>query len=215
MMEHGQAQRARWTHRSWRTAGAGLCTAATLILFLAAGEAVAATGEWQAGGRLGAAWLDSSGIGPALETYLRRGLSESFDLDVQVLTSLHPFQSDSKVTLDGTSVPLSVRAAPGWALTVSPGLVYRWDVLRAIPYIGAGIGAYAFGEGVGGRAANDTRKGESLLQFGASGRIGLDYLLSRSLVSSVQASAHVVVADGSLRMPWFEVGFGLGHSWGW
>jgi len=171
------------------------------VLFLA-GEACAAPGQWQAGGRLGVAWLDGAGLGPSVESYLRRGLGESVDFDLQILTSLHPFQPDSKLMEPDAAATSDL----AWQLTVAPGVIYRWDVLRVIPYIGAGLGFYS------GHGADSS---QDLAQFGASGRLGVDYLLNRDVVLSVQTSAHFVLADSAVQLPWFQVGFGLGHAWGW
>jgi hypothetical protein len=159
-------------------------------------------GQWQAGGRLGAAALDGAGVGPSVEAYLRHGVTESIDLDLQVLTSLHPFQSASKsaVTVDGSA------SRPAWALALAPGVLYRWDVLRTIPYAGVAVGVYEWG-GVD-RALNRA-------QFGGSARLGLDYLLTRDVFLSVQTSAHFVLADDAVRLPYFQVGVGAGHAWGW
>lgn len=164
-------------------------------------DALAAPGQWQAGARLGMAWLEGAGLGPSLDGYVRTGLSESIDLDVFILGSLHPFQPESKM--------LQIRQssdAAAWQLAVAPGVTYRWDVLRAVPYVGAGVGVYTGGGSALSHGVPD---------FGASLRVGLDYLASRSVVASVQASAHAVLDEGSLSLPWFQVGVGLGHAWGW
>jgi hypothetical protein len=165
--------------------------AAGLALCCSVMRAQAAEGAWQAGARLGVAWLHQPGLGPALDAYVRRGVSESLDLDLQVLGSFHPFQLDSK-SRAGVS-----EKRPPWALGIVPGISYRWDVFQLVPYAGLGVGFYSSAGG----------------QFGASGRVGLDYLLSRSVVLSVQASAHVVSAEGLI--PWLQFGVGAAHSWGW
>jgi hypothetical protein len=162
-------------------------------------DARAASGQWQAGGRLGAAWLSGGGVGPSLEAYLRSGLSESLDFDLQILTSIHPFQADSNSDLAPT------KATTPWALGIAPGLIYRWDVFQFVPYAGFGLGFYSWNNAVTESAGG---------QFGASGRVGLDYLLSRSVILSVQASVHVVVSDG-LQVPWLQLGVGAAHAWGW
>jgi hypothetical protein len=164
-------------------------------------RASAAEGQWQAGGRLGAAVLDGAGIGPSLEAYLRHGITESIDLDLQVLTSLHPFQSTSK-----SAVAVDDASRPAWALALAPGVLYRWDVLRTIPYAGVAVGIYEWG-GVD-RELNRA-------QFGGSVRLGLDYLLTRDVFLSAQTSAHFVLADNGVRLPYFQVGVGAGHAWGW
>ncbi len=148
------------------------------------------------------AWLDGPELGPSMEAYLRHGLSDSFDLDLQVLTSAHPFQPDSK---SPPQVDAVTPALP-WALGVSSGLVYRWDVLRTIPYAGMSVGVYEW-HGVDA-ALNGA-------QFGASARLGVDYLLTRDVVLSVQASAHCVLADSDVRFPWLQLAVGAGYVWGW
>lgn len=138
-------------------------------------------------------------MGPALEGYLRAGLSESLDFDLQILTSAHPFQADSN------SDPAQPKAETPWALGIAPGLIYRWDVFQFVPYAGFGLGFYSWNNAVSESAGG---------QFGASGRVGLDYLLSRSVILSVQASVHVVFSDG-LQVPWLQLGVGAAHAWGW
>lgn len=138
-------------------------------------------------------------MGPALEGYLRAGLTESLDFDLQILSSIHPFQADSNPEL------AQPKAETPWALGIAPGLLYRWDVFQFVPYAGFGLGFYSWNNAVSESAGG---------QFGASGRVGLDYLLSRSVILSVQASVHVVVSDG-LQVPWLQLGVGAAHAWGW
>jgi hypothetical protein len=148
-----------------------------------------------------------------MELYLRRGLTDSLELDVQVLGSLHPFQADAKTqatTASGMSSGVSSPATP-WAFGVVPGISYRWDVFRVVPSAGIGIGFYS-GHSPSWNSAVSSSVGG---QFGASGRVGLDYLLNRSVVLSVQASAHVVNADSFVRVPWVQIGLGAAHAWGW
>jgi hypothetical protein len=177
-----------------------LCSViAAALLWSWAGSARAASGQWQAGGRLGAAWLSGAGIGPSLEGYLRTGLTEGLDFDLQILTSVHPFQADSNSDRGAS------KAETPWALGIAPGLLYRWDVFQFVPYAGFGLGFYSWNNAVSESAGG---------QFGAAGRVGLDYLLSRSVILSVQASVHVVISDG-LQVPWLQLGVGAAHAWGW
>lgn len=179
--------------------------------------AAAAAGQWQGGGRLGVAWLSEASIGPSLELYLRRGLTDSLELDVQVIGSVHPFvtqpfQADSKTRAAPSEISAGVSSpATAWALGVVPGLSYRWDVFRVVPSAGIGIGFFS-GHSPSWNSAVTSSVGG---QFGASGRVGLDYLLNRSVVLSVQASAHVVNAESFLRVPWVQIGLGAAHAWGW
>lgn len=164
--------------------------------------ALAAAGQWQVGGRLGAAWLAGAGFGPSLDGYLRHGVSESLDLDVQVMTSLHPFGAR-----DADAPVGSASSGNAWALALSPGLLYRWDVLRAVPFAGIGVGVYEW--------QGELKPAVKPTQFGVSARLGLDYLLSRDVVLSMQATTHWVTSDGSVTMPWFQLGVGAAHAWGW
>lgn len=200
--------RAHWCLRL----GAAACGLATLG---APRTAAAAAGQWQGGGRLGAAWLADASIGPSLELYLRRGLTDSLELDVQVLGSVHPFadpfQADSKTRAAAFEMSTGVSSpATAWAFGVVPGISYRWDVFRVVPSAGIGIGFFS-GHSPSWNSAVSSVGG----QFGASGRLGLDYLLNRSVVLSVQASAHVVNAESFVRVPWVQIGLGAAHAWGW
>lgn len=176
----------------------GLCLAA----LISAKPAHSAAGEWQAGGRLGVAWLAGPGLGPELEGYLRRGIGDSFDVDLQVLTSLHPFQSDSNLPGEDAAR----RSGSAWAVGIAPGILYRWDVFRVVPYLGAGLGFFKW---------HGAERELGSAQLGVSGRLGVDYLLNRSVILSVQTSAHLVDADGALRVPWVQFGVGAAHAWGW
>jgi hypothetical protein len=174
-----------------------------LAALMSAEPAHSAAGEWQAGGRLGVAWLAGPRWGPELEGYVRRGIGDAFDVDLQFLTSLHPFQSDSNSLAPRSAEQGSDTA---WAIGIAPGILYRWDVFRLVPYLGAGLGVFKW-------HGADRELGGT--QLGVSGRLGLDYLLNRSVVLSVQASAHLVDVDGTVRVPWVQFGFGAAHAWGW
>ncbi len=189
----------RMCRRSWPVAVGVLACVSTAAT--SATNARAAAGQWQAGARLGAAWLDEASFGPSLEGYLRHGLAESLDLDVQLLSSLHPFAK-----ADAPSGGGSAASTDSWALALSPGVLYRWDVLRAVPFVGLGVGLYEW--------RGQLEPAVKSAQFGVSARLGLDYLLSRDVVLSVQASSHWVSADG-VQMPWFQLGIGAAHAWGW
>lgn len=124
-----------------------------------------------------------------MEAFAGRGIAESLNASLMLTASLHP--------------PLS--ATPSGAVALAAGVSYRWDVLRAVPYVGAGVGAYAL------HGVNPQLKSA---RFGGPLRLGVDYLLSRDVVLSGQATAHVVSADGDVQIPWFQVGIGVSHSWG-
>lgn len=191
-----------------------VCAALIVFAVLATGarRAHAAAGQWQAGGRIGAAWLDGPRVGPSAEAFLRRGLTDSLDLDLQLLTSVHPFQPDTKMP----SSTSGASSALPWSLGFTPGLVYRWDVLRAIPYLGAGAGAY-LGHGLSSRsnAARYDSSPYNGTQFGVVGRAGVEWLLNRDVVLSVQASAHLALTESPIPAPWLQLTAGAGYAWGW
>ena len=204
--------RAPLAPRGARSQLIGLALACALGTLGLSRSVQAAPGQWQAGGRLGAAWLADASFGPSAELYLRRGLTDSLELDVQVLGSLHPFQADSKTRLPASASSTDASSpATSWAFAVVPGLSYRWDVFRIVPSAGIGIGFFS-GHSPSWNSAVTSSVGG---QFGASGRVGLDYLLNRSVVLSVQASAHVVNAESFVRVPWVQIGLGAAHAWGW
>jgi Outer membrane protein beta-barrel domain len=169
-------------------------------------RACAAAGQWQAGARAGVAWLDGPGWGPSTEAFLRYGLGDSLDLDVQVLTSFHPFQQGAKLSSGMAANSSAEEPALPWAAGVAPALLYRWDVLRVIPYAGAGVGVYQ----------SDARSsGWDGTQFGVSARAGVEYLLSRDVVLSAQLGAHLALTESPLPAPWIQLGVGAAYVWGW
>jgi hypothetical protein len=190
------APRRAWVRRS------AVLLSTVLVVLSSTDRASAAAGQWHAGGRAGIAWLDGPRYGPAAEAFLRHGITDALDLDVQVMTSLHPFQPDAKMAPDSGRTTSGLPSLLG----ITPGLLYRWDVLRAIPFAGAGVGAFA-GDGLSSRWSG--------FQFGASARAGVEWLLNRDVVLSVQASAHVALTDSAVPAPWVLLTAGAGYVWGW
>jgi hypothetical protein len=173
-----------------------------LVMLANTRRACAAAGQWQAGGRAGTAWLDGPRPGPSAEAFLRHGATDAVDLDLQLTTSLHPFQPDAKMALGSSR---SSSELP-WLLGITPGLSYRWDVLRVIPFAGAGVGAFV-GNGLSSRWNG--------VQFGVSARTGVEYLFNRDVVLSVQASAHFALTESPVPAPWLLFTVGAGYVWGW
>lgn len=199
-----RARSGRWVAGTLRNGGR-LPAEVLLAALLAAAfprRACAAAGQWQAGARAGVAWLESAGWGPSTEAFLRHGLGDRLDLDVQVSTSFHPFQQDKKMAASSAG---EVAALP-WALGVAPALLYRWDVLRVIPFAGAGVGV-TLSEG-----SDSVWDGT---QFGASARAGVEYLLSRDVVLSAQLGALLPLTESPLPAPWIQFGVGAAYVWGW
>ncbi len=181
--------------------GFRLLLSVAVVVFASGRRAAAAEGQWQAGGRAGVSWLGSPGWGPSAEAFLRYGLGDSLDLDVQLLASLDPFQPSAKMAPNS-----AVDDSLPWIAGVAPALLYRWDVLRVIPYAGAGVGAYA---------SDGLTSHDEGIQFGVCGRAGVEYLLSRDVVLSAQLSAHLALTESSVPSPWIQLGVGAGYVWGW
>jgi hypothetical protein len=181
-----------------------------LALLTSARPAGAAAGQWQAGGRVGVAWLDGPRAGPSAEAYLRRGLGDTIDLDLQLLTSLHPFQPDAKILPLGSNARSDVGSGAGpdvpWVFGVTPGLSYRWDVLQVIPFAGLGVGVYA---------SDGLSSGWNGVQFGVVARAGVEYLLNRDVVLSAQASTHLALTESPVPSPYIQLTAGVGYAWGW
>jgi len=207
----GPSAETRSAPQRWRAFGksfghVGVLICVTLAGLASSSPACAAAGQWQAGARAGVAWLDGPRWGPSAEAFLRYGIGDSVDLDLQLLTSFHPFQPSAKAAEGAPAGSAAGDTALPWLAGVAPALMYRWDVLRFVPYAGAGVGAYA-GHGLEGR--------ESGLQFGVSGRVGVEWLLNRDVVLSTQVSAHLALTESPIPAPWIQLGVGAGYVWGW
>src|SRR5258708_37611747 len=119
--------RVRGFHLSFRRSKAFAVALATgsLTLFGSRGVAVADQ-EWHAGGRAGIAVLSKTGVEPALGLHGAYGLSDMFDVTVEVLGSHHVGRS-------GTDV-----------LSACGGLAYKIDVFEWIPYVAGLVGYYGY-----------------------------------------------------------------------
>jgi hypothetical protein len=142
-------------------------------LTLVAPRAEAFEKQWHVGGGLGAnAFADPrTALGPAAGVYAAYGLSDLFDLGVEVLGSIHK--------RDGRSFDL---------LGASAGIAYKLDVLSWIPYAGLELGYYRF--------QGATRPGKlAENEVGFSVDLGLDYVLSPSVGLGVKLRYHGFLND--------------------
>lgn len=147
----------------WRLRRAGPAVAAALMALAGAQPAFAARGEWRAAANAGVAAGTRLMWGPALGVQLGYGVSESLDVQLAALGSWHP----ARANRDSTGL-----------VRVFPEVVYRFDVLRWVPWVGAGGGYFAaFGAG-------DDEHGIT-----AGGSAGLDYLWSRQWAFGVMYRA--------------------------
>jgi hypothetical protein len=160
-------------------AAAGLCPA----------RAAAFEREWRVGLGGGLAAVDEVGLGPALDVHGAYGLSDLFDVNLELLGSRH--------RADGSTDVLSAAA----------GMSYKIDVFQWIPYVEVAGGLYYYG-GDGGP------NGEKGVEPGASAALGLDYLVSRSFSLGLQVRQHASFSDG-LSLPYLTSTLRAAYRWGW
>ncbi|HWZ93034.1 MAG TPA: hypothetical protein VNW92_29415 [Polyangiaceae bacterium] len=146
-----------------RGLGLSLAVSVSSVLF-ASGHAQAFEREWHTGGGLGlTAYPHYYSVGPALGLNAAYGISDVFDLKLEVLGSQHGYS-----------------ASPGspslWArpFSIASGLSYKLDVLQWIPY-GALLVGYQHVSGAVPRGA-PFRRDDAL----AAVVLGLDYAMTRN-----------------------------------
>ncbi len=154
-----------------------------------AGNALAAGGDWHAGGRAGIGVLSKTGVEPALGLHGAYGLDDVFDATVEVLGT-------KDVGSSGTDV-----------LSASAGVAYKVDVFEWIPYVAALAGYYGY-------AGSPGPHGEHGSEFGASVQLGLDYLPMRELAFGADVRWHASFHDG-FSVPLFTATLGAEYRWGW
>jgi hypothetical protein len=131
--------------------------------------------------------------GPALGVYGAYGLSDLFDVGVEVLGSRH-VRDDGNCDLVG----------------ISAGIFYKLDVLRWIPYGGLELGYYRFLGDTRPRALPENEAGFSL-------DLGLDYVLSPSVGLGMKLRYHGFLHDfptGLEDAPLFTGLFRAEYRWG-
>jgi hypothetical protein len=112
-------------------------TRATLLSALSAavlawsleGTAHAFEREWHLGVGLGAAAANEYRVGPALNAYAAYGVSDVFDLRLELLGSQH------FVTPPRPELGLATREAPSLFYGGKVALAYKIDVIQWIPYV--------------------------------------------------------------------------------
>ena len=128
-----------------------------------AGEAQAFEREWHLGGGLGVtAYPSNYTLGPALGLNGAYGISDVFDLKLEVLGSYHGYDPNPRLP--------TAHAEP---LSIAAGISYKLDVLQWISYAAILIG-YSH---VGGALpiGEPFRRDDAI----AAAEVGLDYAMSR------------------------------------
>jgi hypothetical protein len=155
------------------TARPGLLLSALAAVGLPTPCAHAFEKQWHVGGEAGVnAFADgATAAGPAVGVYGAYGLSDMFDLGIEVLGSRHA-REGKRFDLVG----------------ISAGVSYKLDVLRWIPYAGVELGYYRFLGDARPVALPENEAGFSL-------DLGLDYLLSSSVGLGVKLRYHGFLHD--------------------
>jgi hypothetical protein len=144
-----------------------LAAAPLAATLLSAHSAGAFERQWHLGAGLGASSYagTDAGISPAIGAYGAYGLSDMFDLRLELVGSHHEAESDRNLDI----------------FSVSGGVAYKLDVLEWIPYAGVLGGYYYFRGDPEPEFENDLAL--SLI-------LGLDYAWSRSLGFGVALQYH-------------------------
>lgn len=167
-----------------------------LALAFVAQPALAFERQWHLGGSLGAAIWADGGVpaGPALGAHGAYGLSDTFDLKLEVLASSHSRGSEA-LTWFGAST----------------GLAYKLDVLRWVPYAGVQVGYYS----LSGSLRPDPLSGG---EPGMSIDLGLDYAFSRRFGLGLELRYHGFLGDPLASLGAAPLLTGLlraEYRWGW
>jgi Outer membrane protein beta-barrel domain len=169
--------------------------AAALVL-LTARPAHAFQRQWHLGGELGFATFkgSASSFNPAATVYAAYGLSDMFDVRLELTASRHEFFPG-----EHTGV-----------YSASAGLAYKLDVIQWVPYAALLVGYYRFG----GLVPLDRNQNE----LGASLAGGLEYEVSRSFGVGAEIRYHAFMGDLPTSLgdtPYFTGMLGAEYTWGW
>jgi len=156
-----------------------LSFALTAAALLASGRAHAFEREWHAGGGIGlTAYPHYYSVGPALGLHAGYGISDVFDLKLEVLGSYHGYSAEPRRS--------SQSAAP---FSVVTGLSYKLDVLQWIPYAALLVGF----QGVSGTLPQGApfRRDDAI----AALVLGLDYAMTRNFGLGASVRTDVLLSS--------------------
>lgn len=161
-----------------KTSLVSICVALGLGLF--SSRALAFEDLWHVGGGLGAVNTSASAIrlGPALNGYVAYGLSDMFDLELDVAASIHTVElTPGSETTQGI-------------YTTTVGASYKIDVGDWIPYLGGHVG------GIYANLPSDAGLDARGLLVG--GALGLDYFAGPQWGIGLTNRWHWLLDGGSL-----------------
>jgi hypothetical protein len=152
-----------------------VASAALAVSLLLEPSAHAFEREWHLGGGLGFAAANGYPLGPAANLYAAYGISDVFDVRLELAGSRHVFQPVP--TSDGS--PPGPARDPAWLYGGKVGLAYKLDVIQWIPYVALSAGYLRVTERVAPFTLGQPTLGLSL---------GLDYAVSRNFGLGVGGS---------------------------
>ena len=189
----GSTKRAKRTgSRPMKTVHASLAMLSALSTWLWPCLAHAFEDQWHVGAGLGGVNASPSdiGLGVGVNVFASYGLSDMFDVKLDLATSSHPVQ------LGGSETRHAIYDA-------TLGLSYKIDIIEWVPYFGiqAGYMTSNLPEGVG------IEPSDVLL----GGMIGIDYAISREFALGIANRLHVAVHGGNL----VDLFLRAEYRWGW
>ena len=168
------------------------------LAVLAPDDAAAFERQWRAGGGVGLAGLtefQGAFSSPAAGLHLAYGVSDMFDVMLELNSSSHSIVADSRSTV----------------YSASAGLAYKLDVIEWVPYFAVLVGYYRFA---------GPSPFESPNQAGAGLALGIDYAFERSFAVGAQIRYHGFMDDlpasvlGTGEGPYFTSLLRFEYRWG-
>jgi len=174
-----------------RLAALVLGVGVSLGLLAEAGSAQAFEREWHLGGGAGISNGSGLKLSPAVAAYLAYGLSDVFDVRVELTARGYHLGSEQDPN----------------ALSAMAGVVYKLDVLQWVPWAGVYAGYLGFLEQP--RADLNFKRHDLALGVGA----GLDYAFSRKFGLGVTLRCDYALGRASTNT--FDALLRAEYRWGW
>jgi hypothetical protein len=156
--------------------------------------------EWHVGGGIGVAGLPRHyNAGPALGLHAAYGISDMFDVKLELLGSLHGLAEE---------VPPGVESKAG-LYSAAAGLAYKLDIIQWVPYAGVLVGYYR----VQGAVPSDVVVPRD--DLGVSLALGIDYAASRNFGLGAQLRPHLYFLRNGAELQYGTFLLRAEYRWGW
>ncbi|MDB4943877.1 MAG: hypothetical protein JWP97_3411 [Labilithrix sp.] len=140
----------------------------------------------------------TASVGAGLGVHYTYGIDDQFMFMAEA--SLARVATDQKQDL-----PDSPHTRPADVANLSAGVGYVIDILQFVPYLGAMVGTYRMSGGT---------LDDALYLAGVSGKVGLDYQLSRSFALGVAGEQHFLFTKMSTYPSYTQVTLKAEYVWG-